>query len=92
MSKAVLMIDMPEKCWKCPFYYEGRDKDDDWVSFCGVLDDEVIDGFTDRYYDCPLELIVKCKDCSNVEYMDDVWYCHHWSKNTEENGYCHEWL
>lgn len=55
MSKAILVMDMPEECYVCPFYYETRDEDDDYVSKCEVLNDMTIDGFAKKYDGCPLK-------------------------------------
>lgn len=36
------------------------------------------------------EDVVRCKDCYQSVVIGDVLYCTYWSKNTDENGYCHE--
>ena len=36
------------------------------------------------------EVVVRCKDCYQSVVIGDVLYCTYWSKNTDENGYCHE--
>lgn len=36
------------------------------------------------------EAVVRCKDCYQSVVIGDVLYCTYWSKNTDENGYCHE--
>lgn len=34
--------------------------------------------------------VVRCRSCRNGEYMGHAIYCHHWCKNTDEDGYCHK--
>lgn len=34
--------------------------------------------------------VVRCKDCYQSVVIGDVLYCAYWSKDTDENGYCHE--
>jgi hypothetical protein len=34
--------------------------------------------------------VVRCKDCRCCEQIGYVFFCHHWDRNTDENGYCHE--
>lgn len=34
--------------------------------------------------------VVRCKDCKHCELMKYTFYCHHWSRNTDEDGYCYE--
>ena len=34
--------------------------------------------------------VVRCKDCYYSAVVGDTLYCTFWSKNTDENGYCHE--
>ena len=34
--------------------------------------------------------VVRCKDCYQSAVINDVLYCTYWSKDTDENGYCHE--
>lgn len=36
------------------------------------------------------EDVVRCKDCYQSVVIGDVLYCTYWSKDTDENGYCHE--
>ena len=52
--KAILVIDMPTKCSDCQFYYQTHDENDDYVTKCEVLNDMTIDGFVDKYSECPL--------------------------------------
>ena len=35
-------------------------------------------------------VVTRCKDCYQSVVIGDVLYCTYWSKNTDENGYCHE--
>lgn len=60
--------------------------------------------YTDGWNDCLLrvksmvskapaadaEVVVRCKDCYQSVVIGDVLYCTYWSKDTDENGYCHE--
>lgn len=34
--------------------------------------------------------VTRCKDCYQSVAIGDVLHCTYWSKNTDENGYCHE--
>nr|DAG62423.1 MAG TPA: hypothetical protein [Bacteriophage sp.] len=34
--------------------------------------------------------VVRCKGCYQSVAIGDVLHCTYWSKNTDENGYCHE--
>ena len=52
--KAILVLEMPSKCSDCQFYYQTHDENDDYVSKCEVLNDMTIDGFIDKYSECPL--------------------------------------
>lgn len=36
------------------------------------------------------EEVTQCKNCCYSEQIAEVFYCSYWSKNTEENGYCHK--
>lgn len=36
------------------------------------------------------EVVVRCKDCSQSVVIGNVLHCTYWSKDTDENGYCHE--
>lgn len=36
------------------------------------------------------EVVVRCKGCYQSVAIGDVLHCTYWSKNTDENGYCHE--
>lgn len=37
-----------------------------------------------------VEEVVRCKDCYQSVVIGDVLHCTYWSKDTDENGYCHE--
>ena len=37
-----------------------------------------------------MEPVVRCKGCYQSVAIGDVLHCTYWSKNTDENGYCHE--
>ena len=62
MSKAVLVIDMPEECEYCQFHYTTHDEDDDYVDKCEVLNDKTIDGYTKKYHLCPLKPMPEKKE------------------------------
>lgn len=34
--------------------------------------------------------VVRCKDCYQSVVIRNVLHCTYWSKDTDENGYCHE--
>lgn len=34
--------------------------------------------------------VVRCKDCYKSVVIGNVLHCTYWSKDTDENGYCHE--
>ena len=34
--------------------------------------------------------VVRCIGCRHCEQIGYTFYCYHWSRNTDENGYCHE--
>ena len=36
------------------------------------------------------EVVVRCKDCYQSVVIGNVLHCTYWSKDTDENGYCHE--
>lgn len=36
------------------------------------------------------EAVTRCKNCYYSVVIKDILYCTFWSKNTDENGYCHE--
>lgn len=33
--------------------------------------------------------VVRCEKCVHFDIIDGTPYCHYWSRNTEENGFCH---
>ena len=37
-----------------------------------------------------VEEVVRCKGCYQSVVIGDVLHCTYWSKDTDENGYCHE--
>ncbi len=37
-----------------------------------------------------VEQVTRCKDCYQSVVIGDVLHCTYWSKDTDENGYCHE--
>lgn len=49
VNKAILVIDMPENCGKCPCFQFGMD------NYCGVNDKVSWDWNTKRLDDCPLK-------------------------------------
>ena len=48
MSKAILVIDMPDNCDKCPCFQFGMD------NYCAVTDKTVYNYRKERHVDCPL--------------------------------------
>ena len=36
------------------------------------------------------EVVVRCKDCFQSVVIGNVLHCTYWSKDTDEDGYCHE--
>lgn len=34
--------------------------------------------------------VVRCKDCHHADMIGSTLYCFHWSRNADEDGYCHE--
>ena len=73
--------------------YEGADVcevyDGGWSAehgYSSTLVKEVID----RQPTIEAEPVVRCIKCRSCEEMDGAFYCHHWCRNTDENGYCHE--
>ena len=37
-----------------------------------------------------VEQVTRCKDCYQSVVIGEVLHCTYWSKDTDENGYCHE--
>ena len=77
MSKVVLIMDEPEICDNCMFHYNTYDENDCFVDKCMVLKDDnyndmTIDGYTEKYDDCPLIEIPNKEDRSDCmdEYYD----------------------
>lgn len=56
MNKAVLVIDMPDSCIKCPCFQFGMD------NYCAVTDKTVYDYEKGRDMNCPLKP-VPAKEC-----------------------------
>jgi hypothetical protein len=46
------------------------------IPFCGVAPDVV--------------KVVRCKECMDADYVDGTLYCFRWSRNADDDGYCHE--
>lgn len=61
MSKSVLIIDTPENCDKCRFHYNTYDENDCYVDKCELLN-MTIDGYTEKYDNCPLKELPERKD------------------------------
>lgn len=63
MSKAILVIDMPESCGKCPLCasYQGHTWDfrEYW---CPALNHADVDPLARKPYDCPLKLLPERED------------------------------
>ena len=67
MSKSVLILDTPNMCDNCMFHYNTYDENDCFVDKCMVLKDDkyndmTIDGYTDRYFGCPLREVPEKKE------------------------------
>jgi hypothetical protein len=67
MSKAILVINMPDECRKCPCF-----QSNDFGVFCGVTDKEIKYDYDKFIYTkpiwCPLKDAPKEKDWSEVPY------------------------
>lgn len=37
-----------------------------------------------------VERVTRCKNCYQSVVIGEVLHCTYWSKDTDENGYCHE--
>lgn len=74
MSKAVLVMEMPERCDKCIFHYNTYDDCDNYVDKCMVLNNETIDGYRDKYDYCPLKPVPDKLEygygCNSLQYSD----------------------
>ena len=55
---------------------------------CGLLEDVICE--VDAQTAADVEEVVRCKDCYQSVVIGDVLHCTYWSKDTDENGYCHE--
>ena len=67
MSKSVLILDTPKMCDDCIFHYNTYDENDCFVDKCMVLKDDrhndmTMDGYTDRYDECPLREVPNKKE------------------------------
>lgn len=54
---------------------------------------DAFDAFNDALQDATTvdaEVVVRCKDCYQSVVIGNVLHCTYWSKDTDENGYCHE--
>lgn len=78
MSKAILVLDMPESCDKCSFHYNTYDENDCYVDKCELLDGKTIDGYTKVYDECPLREIPMGIDAYVPEDMDYYSYRRGW--------------
>ena len=61
MSKSIFIIDTPEKCCDCMFHYMTFDENDCYVDKCRALNDETIDGYIEKYDECPLKKLPEKK-------------------------------
>lgn len=34
--------------------------------------------------------VVRCGKCRHADYIGHTLYCFHWSRNADDDGYCHE--
>lgn len=83
MSKSVLILDTPKMCDDCMFHYNTYDENDCFVDKCMVLKDDyyndmTIDGYTDKYYDCPLREVPMGIDAYVPEEADYYSYRRGW--------------
>lgn len=78
MSKSVLILDTPDKCCNCMFHYNTYDENDCYVDKCSALNDETIDGYTDKYWGCPLREIPIGIDVYVPEEVDYLSYRRGW--------------
>ena len=62
MSKSILIMDTPKRCDECKFHYNTYDENDCHVDKCMILNDETIDGYTEKYDECPLKEVPE-KEC-----------------------------
>ena len=61
--------------------------DNEFAVLCPL---DEISGVVDACPTVDSEVVVRCKDCYQSVVIGDVLYCTYWSKDTDENGYCHE--
>lgn len=73
MSKAILVIDMPDECRNCPCFGSN-----DFGTFCGVTDKDIEYDYDKYVYPkpdwCPLKELPKEKDFSTVPYFVNDYY------------------
>ena len=55
---------------------------------CGLLEDVICE--VDAQTAADVVEVVRCKDCYQSVVIGNVLHCTYWSKDTDENGYCHE--
>nr|DAL42477.1 MAG TPA_asm: hypothetical protein [Caudoviricetes sp.] len=55
---------------------------------CGLLEDVIRE--VDAQPAADVAPVVRCKDCYQSVVIGNVLHCTYWSKDTDENGYCHE--
>lgn len=55
---------------------------------CGLLEDVIWE--VDAQPAADVAPVVRCKDCYQSVVIGNVLHCTYWSKDTDENGYCHE--
>lgn len=66
------------------------EKLDDEPWFDNADRDEVALPIVDAAPTVDAEVVVRCKDCYQSVVIGEVLHCTYWSKDTDENGYCHE--
>lgn len=66
------------------------EKLDDEPWFDNADRDEVALPIVDAAPTVDAEVVVRCKDCYQSVVIGEVLHCTYWSKDTDENGCCHE--
>ena len=56
MNKAILIIDMPESCYKCPCFQFGMD------NYCAVIKETIYNYENEKPTNCPLEPLPKKRE------------------------------